>query len=70
MSKDCDGCKFWSERIAQSIGGGPVEALCLNQESMHKGRMVHRGCDKYSPGRAIDDPCPTAGEIECDDMED
>ena len=25
----CSGCRFWSEMVAQSMGGGPVEALAL-----------------------------------------
>ena len=29
---NCNGCRFWSEMIAQSIGGGPVQALCLSQD--------------------------------------
>lgn len=53
---DCDGCKWWSERIAHSIGGGPIEAMCLNCDSPNYNRMVHSGCKLHSPGRAIDDP--------------
>ena len=59
----CDGCKFWSELIAQAIGGRDVEALCLNPESHRYNKMVNGGCDKHVAGRAIDDPSPTASEI-------
>ena len=53
---DCDGCAFWSELCAQSIGCGPMEAMCLNPQSPHYQRMVNRGCAKYHAGRSIDDP--------------
>lgn len=52
----CDGCKFWSELIAMSNGAGQLDALCLNPESHRYNRMVEGGCDKHTPGRAIDDP--------------
>jgi hypothetical protein len=63
MIKSCDGCKFWSELIARAIGGGPLQAICLSHESGHYGAYVHRGCESFSAGRAIDDPSPTADEI-------
>lgn len=56
MKAGCLGCKFWSERMAQSIGGGPVEAMCLNEQSPHYNRYVHRGCEHFVLGDAIDDP--------------
>jgi len=42
--EDCDGCKWWSEMCAQSIGCGPMEALCLNPDSPRYNRMVYDGC--------------------------
>ncbi len=63
----CDGCKFWSELIAQAIGGGPVQAWCLNPDSPMYHRYAHLGCEKHTPGRAIDDPSPVASEISEDD---
>lgn len=59
----CDGCKFWSELVARSVGGAEMEALCLNHESHRYNKMVNGGCDKHVQGRAIDDPSPTASEI-------
>jgi hypothetical protein len=59
---DCDGCKWWSERIAQAIGNDPMEAMCLNIDSPKYNRMVHTGCKLHTPGRAIDDPCFAAGD--------
>lgn len=52
--RSCDGCKYWSELIAQSVGGGPVEAMCLNKESTNSQEMVHGGCDYYEVGAAVD----------------
>jgi hypothetical protein len=54
--QDCDGCRFWSECCAQSIGCGPMQALCLNSESPKYSRMTGSGCNKYRAGRAVDDP--------------
>jgi hypothetical protein len=54
--KDCDGCKFWSELCAQSIGCGPMEALCLNPESPCYNSMVSEGCAWYEFGTSIDLP--------------
>ena len=28
-TRNCAGCRFWSEMLAQAIGGGPVTAMCL-----------------------------------------
>lgn len=60
---ECDGCKFWSELCASQIGNGPLKALCLNPDAQYFNKMVHRGCAKFEPGRAVDDPCQTAGEM-------
>lgn len=38
----CRDCRFWSEMVAQSIGGGAVEALCLAEGGPLSG--------KYTPG--------------------
>ena len=54
---DCDGCKYWSELCAQSIGCGPMEALCLCPDSPHYSRMVKDGCEHYQHGTSIDCPC-------------
>jgi len=55
-TEPCDGCKYWSELCAQSIGCGPMEALCLNSESDQYQRMTGQGCNKYLAGRSVDDP--------------
>lgn len=52
----CDGCKWWSELVAQQIGDGPMTAMCLNTQSPDCQKMVWRGCDEREFGTAID--CP------------
>lgn len=52
----CDGCKYWSELCAASIGCEQIKALCLNSQSPRAWKMVNSGCDKYEAGLSIDDP--------------
>lgn len=60
MSKRCDGCRFWSEMLAQSIGGGPVEAYCLSDKSPKRQTYVRGSfvCDAWQDayGYAVDAP--------------
>ena len=35
IKQNCGECRYWSERVAQSIGCGPVEALCFSKASRH-----------------------------------
>ncbi len=63
-TKDCRGCRFWSEMCAQSIGGGPIEALCLGRGSRAgKYTTASMTCEVWKSGHygAIDDP-PNYGE--------
>lgn len=57
---NCAGCKFWSERMAQSIGGGPVEAMCLADGGQYSSKYTRARttCDKWESGEdgAVDDP--------------
>jgi hypothetical protein len=49
----CETCRYWSETVAQSIGCGPLEAMCENKKSTEYGRMtvgVH-GCAFHEPPR-------------------
>ena len=32
-TRNCKGCRYWSEMVAHSIGGGPVQAMCLSPAS-------------------------------------
>ena len=54
----CEGCKFWSALVAQSIGCGPIEALCLNKESDKFNKMTKEAdsCESREPGQPIDLP--------------
>lgn len=59
-TQNCAGCRFWSEMIAQVIGGGPLEALCLSQDSRFAGKYTTarrtREAWKAGPLGAINDP--------------
>lgn len=57
----CEYCRNWSEMLAQSIGGGPVEAYCFGI-GKYNGQYTtgNMSCDKFVTGResagAFDDP--------------
>jgi hypothetical protein len=59
-TKNCAGCKYWSEMLAQSIGGAPVEAMCLSSDGPMHGKYVtaRATCKAWESGEdgAIDDP--------------
>ena len=63
--KKCVNCRYWSQMIAQSVGLGPIEALCLGEGVYRRkyttGRMT---CDGWKDDRfgKIDDP-PNYGEL-------
>lgn len=56
----CRDCRFWSERLAQSLGGGPMEAYCLSDHGPYRGMYTTgtNGCEaaKAGPYGAIDTP--------------
>lgn len=58
MRDKCEDCKYFSEMIAESIGCGPIHAMCLCGLSKHHGKMVSESfhCEHYIHGHAIDDP--------------
>ena len=60
VTTDCNGCRYWSEMMAQSIGGGPITAMCLNSKSEFYGEYkIGRGsCSVWASGEfgAIDEP--------------
>ena len=45
----CWNCRFWSELVARTIGGGPVEAICEHSHSPHAGEYTTEsdGCDRW-----------------------
>ena len=63
-TRNCAGCRYWSEMIAQSIGDGPVEAMCLGDGPL-KGQYTtgKQTCPAWKSGHygAVDDP-PDYGE--------
>jgi len=66
-TKNCAGCRFWSEMIAQSRNGGDVEALCLAEEGPLAGKYVtaRRTCSAWKSGHhgAVDDPPNYGAEV-------
>jgi hypothetical protein len=59
-TKDCAGCRYWSEMIAK-CNGGPVEAMCIAPVGSPKriGYTTGRGtCTAWASGHdgAIDEP--------------
>ena len=63
--KTCEGCRFWSEILAQSVGSGPIEAFCLCDDGPKAMRYVKATdfCPSWKSGHlgAIDSP-PDYGE--------
>jgi len=64
-TRDCRGCRFWSEMIAQALGARPVEALCLSDAGSKRGQYTIglATCESFKSGHhgAVDDP-PNYGE--------
>jgi hypothetical protein len=64
----CEDCRFWSERLAQAVGGGPVEAYCLVEGGPFSGRYTagSQGCDKGQSNQygAVDDPYEDYDELQ------
>lgn len=59
-TKNCHGCRYWSEMLAQAIGDGPLEAMCLAQDGPYTGKYTtkRQTCKAYEEGSlgAVDDP--------------
>ena len=66
-TKNCHGCRYWSEMLAQACGG-PMEAVCLARKSPNSGKYTSKQttCDAWEDGSmgAVDQPGgdPYAGE--------
>lgn len=58
MLERCEGCKWWSARIAEGTDSGHVAAMCLCADSPRYGKMtvLRYPCKSYIAGVAIDDP--------------
>jgi hypothetical protein len=63
--RNCSGCRYWSEMIAQSIGGHAVEAMCLAPSGPAQGKYMvgSQTCTSFAKNTAgaVDDP-PDYGE--------
>lgn len=60
QTRDCRGCRYWSEMIAFACGG-PLKAMCLGPEGQApRGEYRHGSdsCKAWAHGNlgAIDDP--------------
>ena len=60
-TKNCKGCRYWSEMIAQVMGGGPVQAMCIAPQSAPMRTKYTTGsqtCSSWASGHlgAIDEP--------------
>jgi len=60
-TKDCKGCRFWSEMLAQA--GGDIEgvyAMCINSKSYFSGKYTsaESNCKEWADGHdgAVDEP--------------
>jgi hypothetical protein len=66
-TKNCAGCRFWSEMVAQCRGGGPVEAMCLSNVGPLKGKYTtaRQTCPDWESGHhgAVDDPPDYGAEV-------
>ena len=59
-TKDCKGCRYWSEMIAKVVGMGPLQSLCLNKNSKQAYFYTRPDthCPEWADGEygAVDDP--------------
>ena len=59
-TRTCKGCRHWSEMVAQSVGGGPLQAMCLNSVSPMRNEFMspNRTCPEWQNGGlgAVDQP--------------
>ena len=64
-TKNCAGCRFWSEMVAECHGGGPVKAMCLADGGPLSSKYTseRQTCTAWKSGHhgAVDDP-PNYGE--------
>jgi len=69
-TRDCRGCRYWSEMIAMSgpETGGVLKALCLSQHGPRKSTYVssRTTCVAWASGHmgAVDEPGATGTEYD------
>lgn len=65
--RKCNGCRYWSEMVAEAWGCGPVKALCLGRGAL-KGKMTagDQSCSEWASNHfgAVDSP-PDYGVTAC-----
>ncbi len=57
-TRNCKGCRYWSEMLAQSTGNG-LQAMCIsNGPNRMKYMSQHRTCAAWEEGSlgAVDEP--------------
>lgn len=58
-TRNCHGCRYWSEMIAKSVGSG-MQAMCLGPGSPMRSQYTSKRqtCDKWDAGYlgAVDAP--------------
>jgi hypothetical protein len=54
--RKCQKCRWWSDKIARSIGCSELEAYCLNPKSGNFGKYTTEksGCDEHETGKPVD----------------
>ncbi len=52
-TRNCDGCKYWSELMAQFVDG-VLKAMCLNEDSDKYQKYSKMGCEKKVAGPPVD----------------
>ena len=66
-TKDCRGCRYWSEMLAKCEGGEPVVAMCLAPDGPHEGKYksARMTCSAWKSGHygAVDDPPNYGAEV-------
>ena len=66
-TRNCKGCRYWSEMLARSEGGGPVQAACLNNKSPNRSKFTSGTvtCDQWEAGDlgAVDSPVANPYEV-------
>jgi hypothetical protein len=64
-TRNCEGCRYWSERLAFA-DGGPVLAMCLCKTGPKRGAYTtgRATCQEWKSGHlgAVDDPCEPGDE--------
>jgi hypothetical protein len=60
MLRNCENCRYWSDRNARISERGKLEALCLSSASPHADSYTEAKifCESWCMGSPIDDVTP------------